>query len=113
MFDDTKMVEGLVPSKAMPLLKNMINGYLSKWEQVYVGVTAHPELRYQQHMADGWRKMVLIYEAFSPEIAQGMEQSLIAYAKKCDFLSLVVNVNPGGEGIGRARRSNYLYVLCK
>ena len=63
-------------------------------------------------MLDGWQKMVVVYEAFSPEIAQDMEQALISHARESNFLTRVVNTNPGGEGLRTARRSNYLYFLC-
>ncbi|WNG44240.1 hypothetical protein F0U60_09060 [Archangium minus] len=109
---EEKILRNVVPAKAMPRLKDMLCGYMSHWSRVYIGATAHPEIRYGQHMNDGWHKMVLLYEAFSPEIALGMERELIAYARQTNFLTLVENINPGGEGLSHARRSNYLYLLC-
>jgi hypothetical protein len=109
---EENVVRNLVPGEAMPRLKNILNGYMSHWERIYIGATAHPELRYEQHMSDGWRKMVLLYDAFSPEIAQRMERQLIAHAREANFLSLVANTHPGGTGLGATRRSTYLYILC-
>lgn len=107
-----RVVTAVGTREAKPLLKNMLNGYMSQWARIYIGATAHPKMRYEQHMLDGWRKMVIVYEAFLPEIARSMEQALIAHARESNFLTLVVNTTPGGEGLSTARRSNYLYVLC-
>lgn len=97
--------------EAMAQLKPMLNGYRRSWSRVYIGVTANPERRWGKHARNGWRKMVLVYEAIRPDIAQHLERDLIDYAHRCGFQVEVENVNPGGEGISSQNRKNYLYVL--
>ncbi len=99
--------------EAMSHLKLKLNGYRNSWSQVYIGVTANPETRWAEHVRNGWQKMVLIYEAFRPDIARDLEQDLIDYAHRCDFRIAVENVKPGGEGLSDEIRSNYLYVLVR
>lgn len=99
--------------EAMEQLKLKLNGYRSKWNYVYIGVTANPEQRWAKHERNGWWKMVLLYEAFRPDIARDIEKDLIDYAHRCDFRITVENVNPGGEGLTEQQRSNYLYVLVR
>ena len=55
--------------------------------------------------------MVLLYEAFNPEIACELERSLIRYAASCNFRIQPENINPGGEGIGAQNRANFVYLL--
>jgi hypothetical protein len=96
---------------AMEELKPMVNGYRRSWSRFKVGVTAHPELRWQDHQSDDWTKMVVVYEALSPDIAQYLERDLIDYCRRCNFAIDIENINPGGEGITPQRRKNYLYLL--
>ena len=100
-------------SEAMEHLKPKLNGYRSSWSQVYIGVTANPEKRWAKHVRNGWQKMVLLYEAFRPDIARDLEQDLIDYARRCDFRIAIDNINPGGEGLTDKTRNNYLYVLVR
>jgi hypothetical protein len=95
----------------MGSLKLKLNGYRSLWTRVYIGVTADPVSRWNEHSSRGWTKMVLLYKAFTPQIASSMERALIRYARDCNFRVGVENVRPGGEGIGEESRPNYLYVL--
>jgi len=97
--------------EAMEQLKLKLNGYRYSWNQVYIGVTANPEKRWAKHMRNGWQKMVLLYEAFRPDIARDLERDLIDYAHRCAFRIAVENINPGGEGLTEELRNNYLYVL--
>lgn len=110
---EDKILKRVVPAKALPRLKNMLNGYMSQWEEVYLGATSNPDLRRDQHLNGGWRKMVLLYEAFSPEIARGMERELIAHLHAANFRTRVGNANAGGEGLSDEQRSNFLYLLCR
>lgn len=98
-------------SEAMELIKPKLNGYRRFAERIYIGVTADPERRWRQHAPNGWNKMVLLYEAFRADIARDLERDLINYAHRCNFKLAPENVNPGGEGIGRQERANYVYVL--
>ncbi|MDY7226809.1 hypothetical protein [Hyalangium rubrum] len=97
--------------KAIAHIKLKLNGYRSVWRRVYVGATAHPQRRWVSHASDGWTKMVLLYKAFTPEIVQAMERNLIENARQSNFLLDLENVAPGGEGVVRIPRPNYLYVL--
>ena len=99
--------------EAMDQLKLKLNGYRNKWSHVYIGVTANPERRWAKHARNGWQKMVLLYEAFRPDIARDLEQDLIDYAHRCNFRLAVENINPGGEGLTNENRNNYLYVLVR
>jgi hypothetical protein len=96
---------------AVPLLLQKINGYRGSWRRVKIGATSDPERRWDQHSSDSWEEMVLIYKAYTPEIAREIEQELIAASRESNFLLDIENVNPGGEGLGDVRRSNYIYVL--
>jgi hypothetical protein len=97
--------------EAMSHLQPMLNGYRRFWNRVYIGVTANPEKRWAKHSSNGWAKMVLLYEAYRPDIAIDLERDLIDYAHRCNFLMPPDNINPGGEGIGNEQRYHYLYVL--
>jgi hypothetical protein len=96
---------------AVPLLLEKINGYRRSWMRVKIGATASPEKRWTKHVADDWKKMVILYDAYTPAIARKMEQELIAAARESNFILDIENVNPGGEGLGDEPRSNYIYVL--
>ncbi len=98
-------------TEALAHLKPKLNGYRRYAERIYIGVTANPERRWQQHRPNGWSKMVLLYEAFRADIACELERELIDYAHNCNFRVAPENVNPGGEGISNEPRSNYVYVL--
>jgi hypothetical protein len=100
-----------IPARAMVELKRKINGYRRLWERFYVGVTSDPEGRWDRHSRNGWCKMVVLYEAFSPKIAREMEMELIDYAFNCGFRIPPENVGMGGEGILDGRRYHYIYVL--
>jgi len=97
--------------EVMSYLKPRLDGYRSSWSRVYIGVTAAPEKRWAKHMLNGWAKMVLLYEAYRPDIARDLEQDLIDYARRCNFLMPIENITLGGEGIGDKDHLNYLYVL--
>ncbi|REG27026.1 hypothetical protein ATI61_11032 [Archangium gephyra] len=101
----SEIVTGLVPKKAMPVLKNKLRGYLSHSSRFYVGATANPALRAQQHAEEGWTRMVLLYEAYSPEIARRMEQELIDFALRANFEAVVENIHSGGGGLTSESRS--------
>ena len=97
--------------EAMDYLKPRLDGFRSHWLRVYIGVTSDPDRRWVKHANRGWSRMIVVYEAFTPEIAADLERDLIDYAHRCGFRVPVENVNPGGEGISAERRSNYLYIL--
>jgi hypothetical protein len=96
---------------AVAPLMQKITGYRRSWERVKIGVTSDPERRWNQHIPDGWEKMVLLYEAYTPAIAREIEQKLIAEAREHHFRLGTENINPGGEGITDEDRPNYVYVL--
>lgn len=110
MIDRSKIVR-LDALEAMEPLKNLLNGYRRSYERIYIGVTADPERRWQKHDANGWKKMVILYEAFTPKIAQKMERDLIDYARRCNFRIAPENIGFGGEGILDTPRSNFLYLV--
>lgn len=97
--------------QAMQQLKRKLDGYRSFGREIYIGVTTAPERRCEQHELNGWSRMVLLYEAFTAEIARTLECDLIDYARRCNFRLPPGNVCPGGEGIGSRPGSHYLYLL--
>jgi hypothetical protein len=97
--------------EAMSHLKPMLNGYRRVWNRIYIGVTANSEERWAKHSLNGWAKMVLLYEAYRPDIAVDLERDLIDYARRCNFIIPIENITPGGEGIDNAQGYHYLYVL--
>lgn len=96
---------------AMPILKQKLNGYRRIWKRVYIGVTSNPERRWAKHASNGWQKMVLLYDAYRPDIAVEMERELIEHAHDCRYIIDIENINLGGEGLSHEQRSNYLYVI--
>ena len=92
--------------EALPLLQQKLNGYRRFAGRIYIGVTAHPERRWSEHAQNDWRKMVLLYEAFNPEIACELERSLIRYAASCNFRIEPENIIRGGEGFGAQNGAN-------
>jgi hypothetical protein len=97
--------------QAMSKLKRKLDGYRSHWSRFYIGVTSAPERRWEAHSLNGWVKMVLLYEAYSTDIAINLERDLIDYAHRCHFQIPPDNRAPGGEGIGNEQLSHYLYLL--
>jgi GIY-YIG catalytic domain-containing protein len=96
---------------AMQHLKPALDGYRSHWNRIYIGVTTDPGNRWTKHAQRGWNKMRVLYEAFNPSIAKELERDLIDYARRCNFLVEIENINPGGEGIRNDSGLHYLYVL--
>jgi hypothetical protein len=99
--------------KAMARLQPMLNGYLSQWNEVYIGATADYERRAEQHGPDGWMKMVLLYEALNADIARELERDLIHYARHCNFRVDVTNDSDGGEGLRDHNRHHHVYLLVR
>lgn len=101
------------PEQALPSLKQKLNGYRRFGARIYIGITNNPERRWEQHRRKGgdWKKMVLLYEAYTVGIALDLEQDLIAYAQGCNFLLAPHNISPGGEAGMDAPGHRYLYVL--
>ncbi|RYZ36679.1 MAG: hypothetical protein EOO71_30915 [Myxococcaceae bacterium] len=99
--------------EALYHLKRSLNGYRYNWERIYIGVTAWPEDRWDQHLDrdDGWEKMVLLYDAWSTPIAEELERALIKYARECRFKVSIENIRDGGESLSRTRKNHFLYVL--
>src|SRR5690349_19692516 len=91
----------------------MLNGYRRVWDYAYIGITANPVARWRRHEGRGWAKMVLVYCAYTPDIARTVETELIDYARRCNFLFDIQNVNPGGEGILDRNGAHFVYVLVK
>ncbi|WP_147451348.1 hypothetical protein [Corallococcus llansteffanensis] len=96
---------------AMAIIKPMLNGYRGSWSRIYIGVSAKPSRRWVKHMRNGWSKMVLLYEAFRPDIAVDLERDLIDYARRCNFLMPPENISSGGEGIGNIQQSYFVYLI--
>lgn len=99
------------PDKALPRIKNKMNGYWSAANRLYIGATSNKEVRWAKHQRQGWRRMVILYDAYTPEIAAKMERALIDYARSCNFIVRSENIGPGGEGIVEEARSNFIYLL--
>ncbi|NOK08822.1 hypothetical protein [Corallococcus exercitus] len=96
---------------ALDALKPKLNAYRHFRERVYIGVTASPEKRWKKHQGKGWKKMVLIYEAYSTDIAERLERGLINYARQCRYRVEIENVGDGGEGLSTTRQRHFLYLL--
>jgi hypothetical protein len=99
--------------QAMDHLKLKLNGYRHSWKRVYIGATTDPQSRWKKHASHGWDKMVVLYEAFSPQIVRDLERDLIDYAQHCNFQLEIENIAAGGEGIRDQPRTSYLYVLVR
>lgn len=97
--------------EALPILAQKLNGYRRYASRIYIGVTANPERRWSEHSQNDWRKMVLVYEAFNPDIARELERYLIRYAASCNFRIEPENISHGGEGISAQNRANFVYLL--
>jgi hypothetical protein len=100
---------------AMQHLKPKLNGYMRVWSEVYIGATGNLQRRRAQHeqRGIGWRKMVVLYEAFTPQIAAALEADLIDYARRCNFRTSVGNVRDGGDGLNPNGGHTYVYLLVR
>jgi len=99
--------------EAMDRLKPMLDGYRSHQHEVYIGVTSEPVLRWNQHVAENWTRMVVVYEALNSKIAIALERDLIDYARRCNFKKKIANLGDGGEGIRGSGGERYLYFLLR
>ncbi|MFE8603934.1 hypothetical protein [Archangium violaceum] len=107
---ENKIVNAPYP-RALGPLHQRLNGYLGSYDRIYIGATANPWARWPEHVPYGWEKMVVLYEAYNPAIARDLEQDLIQYARESNFMTEVMNISPGGEGIRDDSGRNYVYVL--
>ncbi len=55
--------------------------------------------------------MVLLYEAYTEDIAIDLERALIDYARRCNFILPVDNITAGGEGIYEHENCHYIYFI--
>lgn len=92
-------------------IKQKLSGYFRSWNRYYIGSTSNPPARWSRHGQNGWTKMVLLYEAWSPDLATSLERELIAWAQQTGFQVECGNRAPGGEGILTDRSTHYIYVL--
>lgn len=100
-------------NEALPVLKQKLGGYLGCWNGYYIGSSSNVENRWESHRANGWRKMVVLYEAFSAGIAADIERDLIAWSRATGFRVDGDNRAPGGEGIRGDRSRHHIYVLVR
>lgn len=100
-------------NEALPDLKQKLRGYLGYWEAYYIGSSSNYAHRWARHRGNGWRKMVVLYEAFSAGIAADIERELIAWAQQTGFRVEGENRAPGGEGILSDRSRHHIYVLVR
>lgn len=98
---------------ALRTIKQKLNGYRYAWSEVYVGVTQDPEARLQNHQNDGWRKMVVVWEAWNDDITAYMERELIAYGQACNVRTPMANRGPGGEGVAQGSGAWWVYILLR
>jgi hypothetical protein len=92
-------------AQALGALKPRLNGYRCSGHQLSIGATANPEQRWDAHCAEGWTRMVVLYEARTGRSAVELEQALIDYAQRCNF-----RLPPTAPGDPGAR---YVYVLLR
>lgn len=84
--------------------------------EMKVGITDHPERRWEQHQRDKpghWWCMVVLYETGVYDLAQKMEEDLIAWSRRGPPHPQLVNVAPGKEGRipASGERAFRVYVL--
>ncbi|MDP2313815.1 MAG: hypothetical protein Q8P41_12980 [Pseudomonadota bacterium] len=96
--------------EALVALKGKLNGYMRCWGRIYVGTTTDYSARARKHAPNGWEKMVLLYNAYGPGLAAGMETKLIAHVHTTEFRVVKENVGRGGEGV-LPDNSHFIYVL--
>ena len=107
-----KNIVHVSPEKAMSHLKPRLDGFRKSWDNIYIGVTTNPEPRWAQHQPRGWKKMVLLYEAFGAELARSLARDLVDYAGVRKFQVVNESVKPD-EAAKDGRGSHFLYVLLK
>src|SRR5688572_15562267 len=86
-------------SEAMSKIKPKVDGYRSHHARIYVGVTNDPARRAKEHEKNGWIRMILLYEAWSAEIARELEMDIIDYCRRCNFKIPIENKSDGGDWI--------------
>lgn len=99
-------------SKALPTIRQKLNGYLRHAHRIKIGATTNPEARWRLgHGLDGWGRMVLLYESEWPGATRSMERALIQYAREANFLIRPENVLPGGESIPDDAEAYWVYII--
>lgn len=99
--------------EAMNHLKPRLDGYRRHGSRVFIGVTSEPQPCSKQHAREGWDRMVVSYEALSPDIATALERDLITYARQGDFKLPIANVDEGGDAARAWGGKYYLYFLLR
>ena len=98
-------------SEAKPLIQRSLLGYMRCWNSIYIGSTVDPIRRWPEHAGKGMAKMVLLYKAWSANLAISMERELIDWARATNFRIEHLNMSDGGEGIPHHQRKHYIYIL--
>ncbi len=96
---------------ALPRVKSRLNGFLAKYDKIYIGATTDPRNRRGSHEVNGWRKMVLLYKAGWPGSCGSMEKKAIDHARSCNFRVKPENILAGGNSIPDGRDEYFVYVL--
>ena len=99
--------------QAVPALKQKLGGYLGCWSGYYIGSSSNYSNRWERHRGNGWRKMVVLYEAWSAGIAADIERELITWSRGTGFRVEGENRARGGEGILGDRSRHHIYVLVR
>lgn len=94
-------------------VKQRLNGYLSRYAQVYIGATTDPRVRWERGHSKRFDKMVLLFRTSRPRTCINMEKELIAFARGCNFIVKPDNVMSGGQSIQEGREEYWVYVAVR
>lgn len=109
------------PGQIIPSLKKSLGQYFStagaKDLGVYVGITADPEVRFEQHQSkmldEGyaeWEEMIVVYATSSLAFAIQVENAMIEHLKNHHLYKEVSFNKKGTQFLGRQRFSLYMLV---
>ncbi len=95
------------PIDVIPTIKHSLLCFMSKYKDVKIGITGrNPQDRFNEHIKDGWERMIVKYETSSENFANRIESYFISSLPK------LKNIWMGTSHIKKEGK-NYVYFILK